>query len=132
MQEAKEHRVAAGVLEKRYADTCALVGHDKGPFHPLDGHVRAVDQRERGVDLRLGPDAGPPDVLLAEIQCHTAWLQLAPRPEAANDVMAITDVQYAIRAEPDAVVVTITATSPEAVEELRRRAEILRANEPAR
>lgn len=123
--EADEHEAAAAVLEKRYRDTCALVAPNTAPTPPLDRFVRSATPADRGVTLRLAREAGPPDVLLAEIQCHTAWLQLAPRAEAANDITAVKGIEYAIRAEPDGIAVTITASDPQAVAELRRRAELI-------
>jgi hypothetical protein len=121
--EAEEHEAAADVLEKRYRDTCALVAPNTAPIPPLDRFVRSVAPTDRGVILRLARDAGPPDMLLAEIQCHTAWLQLAPRPEAANDITAVKGIEYVVRAEADGITVTITAADPNGIAELRRRAE---------
>jgi len=123
--EAEAHEAAADVLEKRYRETCALVAANTAPIAPLDRFVRSVAPIDRGVILRLARDAGPPDVLLAEIQCHTAWLQLTPRPQAANDVTAVKGIEYNVRAEADGIVVTITATEPGAIAELRRRAELI-------
>lgn len=130
--EAEEHEVAADVLEKRYRDACSLVAQDSAAQPPLDRYVRAVTPTEQGVVLRLSNDAGPPDVLLAEIRCHTAWLQLVQRPGATRDVTAVKGVEYSVRADADAISVTLTATDPTSIAELRRRAESLIPAAPQR
>lgn len=123
--EAEQHDVAADVLEKRYRDACSIVAADSAPQPPLDRYVRAVTPTEEGVVLRLSADAGPPDVLLAEIRCHIAWMQLASRPKTTRDLTGVAGVQYTARAEADSIVVTITANDANAIAELRRRAELL-------
>lgn len=128
--EADQHEAAADVLEKRYRETCALVAASTASTPPLDRFVRSISPTDRGVVVRLAREAGPPDMLLAEIQCHTAWLQLEPRPEAANDITAVTGLEYTIRAEPDVITVAISASEPAAIAELRRRAELLRPSRP--
>lgn len=123
--QAEQHDAAAAVLEKRYRETCALVAPNTAALPPLDRFVRAVVATDTGVLLQLSKDAGPPDVLLAEIQCHTAWLQLEPRPEAARDITAVNGISYTIKADADAITVSISASEPGAITELRRRAELL-------
>lgn len=123
--EAEAHEAAADVLEKRYREACSLVAPNTAHASPIDRYVRSVTPAEGGVMLQLAREAGPPDVLLAEIQCHTAWLQLAPRPDAANDITAVKGIAYNIRADANGLTVTITAKNQTAVAELRRRAELL-------
>lgn len=123
--EAEAHEAAADVLEKRYREACSLVAPNAAHDSPIDRYVTAVTPIERGVTLRLARDAGPPDVLLAEIQCHTAWLQLAPRPESATDLAAVKGIDYGIRVDGEGITVTITASDPGAIAELRRRAELI-------
>ena len=123
--EAEAHDAAADVLERRYRDACALVAPNTAHASPIDRRVRSVTTNERGVVLRLAQDAGPPDVLLAEIQCHTAWLQLEPRPEAGSDITAVKGIDYTIRADADGITVTITASDPGAIAELHRRAALI-------
>ena len=130
--QAEQHQTAAGVLEKRYRDTCALVAPNTAARSPFVGFVQSVAPTERGIVLRLSRDAGPPDVLLAEIQCHTAWLQLEPRPEANSDITAVKGVDYSIRATVEGLDVSITSSEPAAVAEVRRRAEALRPAAAAR
>ena len=130
--EAQQHDDAAAVLEKRYRDTCGLLDPKLAHVSPFARFVTRVEPVDNGIRVWLATEAGPPDVLLAEVQCHSAWLQLAPRVEAASDVSALAGLQYVVRAEPDAIGVTITARDPQLLSELRRRAELLVAGRAKR
>lgn len=122
---AQEHEDAAAIVEKRYRDACGLVDPKAAPVSPFARLAKQITPIDNGVVLRLALEAGPPDVLLAEIQCHSAWLRLAPRTEAARDICALKGLEYMVRAEPDAIAVTITSRDPQLLPELRRRAELL-------
>jgi len=122
---AQEHEDAAVILERRYRAACGLVDPNVAPVSPFARLVKRIEPIGNGVVVRLAPEAGPPDMLLAEIQCHSAWLQLAPRTEAARDISALKGLEYMVRTEGDSITVTITSRDPQLLAELRRRAELL-------
>lgn len=122
LEESDDHLAAAETLEKRYRDACALVSHDAESGSPLDRFAVAAEPLPSGVRVRATREAGPPDLMLAELRCHHAWLSIELRPGSENDVSSLAGVDYRVEAAQDEVIVTLTASDPATVAELQRRA----------
>ena len=74
-----------------------------------------------GVVIFLDPAAGPPEKLVADIQCHRAWMMLAP---AGMDDCPLDLAGVHVDAMGDELGITlhVTVQNPELVSELQRRA----------
>lgn len=116
------HVAAAEVLEARYREACARLPIGAESASPIARHARSVVPVDRGVVLALDLLAGTPEELLAAIRCHRAWLALADRPGAVEDLDALDGLRYSVQFRGELLELSVTAPTPELVDELRRRA----------
>ena len=122
LRERDAHLDAAETLDARYREACDGLPIAAESSSPFEQHAIAAEVVEGGVLVRLAHDAGPADAVLAAIRCHWSWLQLAPRPGAAEDLVAIDGLVYEVALRDETVEVTVIAPDAEAAAELQRRA----------
>jgi hypothetical protein len=118
---AEAHRAAAEELRVRYESACALVPRGMEGTSPLE-HATETSPLDNGVTFRLAAEAGPPDVVLAGLRCHRAWLMLEPRENADDEPLLLEGVILVARAGDAGTVVRLTVSDEKSVPELRRRA----------
>ena len=125
LRERDAHLGAAETLEARYRVACDGLPIAAESTSPFERYAIAHENVKNGVVVRLAPEAGPTDAILAEIRCHWSWLQLEPRAGAANDLVAIDGLIYEAVMRDESLEVTVTAEDTGAAAELQRRAALL-------
>lgn len=131
---AAAHRDAAEQLKLQYETACAAVPRALEASSLLDAFVSGGSPLDRGVVFHLSEQAGPPELVLAQLRCHRAWLQLSPTAEAADSPLLVEGVTWTTHAPASAgVEVMATAKDERSAAELRRRAALVieRARKPA-
>lgn len=126
---AAAHRDAAEQLKLQYETACASVPRSLEGSSPLDTFATSTSPIERGVVFHLSAQAGPPEIVLAVLRCHRAWLKLSPTDEAATSPLLVGGVTWMTHAGENGVDVMATTNDNEArVELLRRAALVLERN----
>jgi len=118
---ADGHAKAAATLEADYEASCLLVARGLEAISPMELYATGSAPLDNGVVVHLMAAAGPPDMLLAELRCHRAWLRLAPRPGAADNVLMLDGLLIVVHATSEVVEVMFTVGDRALVPELRRR-----------
>lgn len=114
-----------GALERVYRAACHEIPQRARERSPLDAYALDITRVPDGVILHLGPEVGPPEALLVGLRCHHAWLQLIPRVEASEDVLAVDGVKVVVHAGARVGIdIFFTSAAPSAVSEVERRARI--------
>jgi hypothetical protein len=118
---AAYHRGAAGELRASFERACGARSLAEVSMSPLARFAIGGANIADGVVIYLAPEAGPPERLLADLDCHRAWMMLAP----ANMEHCPLDL-LGLRADasggPEGISVTLTVRDPALVPELQRRA----------
>ena len=121
-QIASEHRALAAQLHADYERACGTRSAAEASTSPIARYGLGGTTIDHGVVIFLDPAAGPPDKLIADIECHRAWMMLAP---ADMDTCPLDLAGIHVDAMGDELGITLhlTAKNPELVPELQRRAE---------
>jgi hypothetical protein len=122
---AAAHRDAAEQLKLQYESACSLVPRGLEAMSPLDGFTTSTSPIEHGIVFHLSPQAGAPDVVLARLRCHRAWLRLAPNDVAADSPLLVEGVTWMTHAGANGVEVMATARDDRNRDELARRAALV-------
>lgn len=122
---AAAHRDAAEQLKLQYESACAAVPHGLEATSPLDAFAIAISPIDRGIVFHLSPQAGPPEIVLARLRCHLAWLRLAPTDAAANSPLLVEGVAWMTHAASTGVEAMATARDERGTHELARRAPLV-------
>ncbi len=122
---ADAHRAAAEELQIRFDSACALVPRGAEASSPLADYATGSAPLDTGVVIHLAPEAGPPDVVLAGLRCHRAWLVLEPRDGTDDEPLLLDGVVLVAHASDAGTEVMITVADEQAVLELQRRAAAL-------
>ena len=123
---------AKDALLQRHRAACETIPDRIQALSPFESYAFGSARLDDGVLVHLVPDAGPPDALLVALRCHEAWLRLAPRDSARDDVLGVDGISLVVDASGrDTIEVMIVGSDRRAVDELERRAHIAvrRANE---
>jgi hypothetical protein len=118
---AQVHRSAAARLEAEYEQACGTTPTEVISISPLQRYAIGGGPIADGTLLLLSPDAGPPDRLLAAMQCHRAWMMLG-RTEIDDCPLDLPGIRVSARGNMHGVELTITVADPALVPELQRRA----------
>lgn len=118
---ADAHRDAAEELQIRYDAACALVPRGLEATSPLS-YATGSSPLDNGVVLHLGDEAGPPDVVLAGLRCHRAWLMLEPREGVGDEPVLLGGVVFVAHAGAGGTEVMLTVPDAKRLPELQRRA----------
>ncbi len=118
---ASVHRSKAGELQVAYEDVCGTPPVDEVAISPLQRYATGGWNTSTGVIFYLGPNAGNPDRLLADMRCHRAWMMLAP--SGMDDCpLDLPGIVLDARGDLDGVTVSIVVRDSKLVGELQRRA----------
>ncbi len=118
---ARVHRSEAAALEAAYAEACGTRELKKIVGSPLMRHRVGGWNTSTGVVVYLSPTAGTPEVLVADLKCHRAWMMLAPAGGMDNCPLDLPDLQVDARGDQAGVTLVITSREPSVVFELQRR-----------
>ncbi len=121
---AEAHQAAAQELRVRFESACALVPRGLEGTSALALYTIDVEPVESGLVVRLAPEAGPPEVVLAGLRCHRAWLMLEPRADAGDEPLLLNDILAVAHAGRTGTDVIFTVTRRDLVAELQRRLEL--------
>ena len=118
---AKYHRSEAAALHAEYEAACGDRPLEEVSVSPLQRYGTGGWPTSTGIILYLSPDAGAPDKLLADLQCHRAWMMLAPS-DMDDCPLDLPGIVLDARGDRDGITVSIVTRDPKLVEELHRRA----------
>jgi len=118
---ARSHRSEAGALEAEYEQACGTTPAEVAAASPLARYALGGTPVDGGIVVLLSPEAGPPERLLAAMQCHRAWMMLG-RSDMADCPLDLPGIKVSARGDANAIELAITVTDPALVPELRRRA----------
>lgn len=122
---AAAHRDAAEQLKLEYEVACTLIPRGLEARSPLDAFTTSTSPFDHGIVFQLSEQAGPPEVVLAQIRCNRAWLKLAPSDAAANSPLLVEGVTWNAHAVANGVEVTATARDDHGRAEFVRRAALV-------
>ena len=121
---AQAHQAAAQELRVRFESACALVPRGLEATSTLVLYTTDLESVESGLIVHLAPEAGPPEMVLAGLRCHRAWLMLEPRDGAGDEPLLLDDILIVAHAGRTGTDVIFTVTRRGLVAELRRRLEL--------
>lgn len=119
-QAAAVHRSHAAELRAAYEQACKDRTPAEASISPLDRYGIGGRATSSTVVFYLDPKAGPPDRLLADLECHRAWMMLAPEDDAA-DPLDLPGLVIDANGDFDGITVSIRTRDPETAGELQRR-----------
>lgn len=122
---AAAHRDAAEQLKLQHESACAGIPRGLEATSPIDAFATSISPLDRGVVFHLSPQAGPPEIVLAHLRCHRAWLKLAPTDAAATSPLLVDGVTWMTHASANGVEVMATARDDRGRDELARRARLV-------
>lgn len=129
---AQVHRGEAAQLEVAYQDACGTASANEVMVSPLRRYGVWTGSSEGGSIAVLGPDAGPPEKLLAALRCHRAWMMLG-RSAMDDCPLDLPGLHVAARGDAAGTELTFTIDDATLVPELRRRvARDVEAKQPPR
>jgi len=116
------HRGEAASLQSAYEDACGARSIEQIAVSPLVRYGIGGWNTTTGVIVYLDADAGPPDRLLADLNCHRAWMMLsdAGMDECPLDLPGVVLDAHG-EGESPTITVAISVADPNLVEELHRR-----------
>ena len=119
---AAVHRSTAAALNAAYDEACGTRPPEEVSLSPLEQHALGGANTATGVVLYLSPTVGP-DRLIADLDCHRAWMMLAPA-DMADCPLDLPGLVRDARGDKDGITVTIGVRDPKLVAELQRRAAV--------
>jgi hypothetical protein len=117
---AAAHRSEADAIHAAYDEACRDRPANEITVSPIMRYAIGGAPIEAGAVIYLPSSAGPAKRVLAEVECHRAWMRLAP---ANMDDCPLDLAGLAISATttPDGITLTLTIANPKLVPELQRR-----------
>jgi hypothetical protein len=119
---ADVHRSQAAELQDEYEKACGSRTLEQIAMSPLQRYAIGGWPTSTGMILYLDPRAGTADKLLADMQCHRAWMMLAPS-SMEDCPLDLPGIVLDARGDRDGITVLIVERDPKLVDELHRRAE---------
>ncbi len=120
-QLAAIHRSEAAQLEADYDDACRGPAGKHPTISPLGRFAVGGWPTANGVILYLSPTAGSPDLLMAMIKCHRAFMMLAPA-NMDDCPLDIPGLVLDARGTADGITVSLSVNDRALLPELKRRA----------
>jgi len=114
-------RSEAAQLEVDYDDACRGLAGKQPSISPLGRFAVGGWPTANGVIVYLSPMAGSPDLLLAMMKCHRAFMMLAPA-NMDDCPLDIAGLVLDARGTADGITVSLSVNDPALVPELKRRA----------
>ncbi|HET9990204.1 MAG TPA: hypothetical protein VFQ65_16855 [Kofleriaceae bacterium] len=126
---AAVHRSHAAALRDAYEQACKGRTPAQASISPLERHGVGGTVTANAVVFYLEASAGPGDRLLADLECHRAWMMLAPEADDA-DPLDLPGLAIDTTGDLDGITVSIKARDAETLPELQRRAAHLIGRHP--
>lgn len=120
---ARAHRSQADALQAEYEQACGTRPADRVTVSPLVRYHATGSKTEKGVVVYLGPEAGGPDALLAELHCHRAWMMLAPAG-MDNCPLDVPGLLVDAHGDKNGVTLYMSVKDPKWLPELQRRVQV--------
>jgi hypothetical protein len=118
---ASAHRGKADELVADYQRKCGQRTTDEVAQSPLHRYGMGGFNTSSGIVIYLAPGAGPADKLVADIDCHRAWMMLGPA-NMDDCPLDLPGVHLDARGDEAGITVTLVVENPKLVPELQRRA----------
>jgi hypothetical protein len=119
---AATHRSRAAALEAAYDEACGDRPHEEVSLSPIVRYATGGWNTSSGVILYLSTMAGPADRLLADLNCHRAWMMLQPAESMENCTLDLPGILLDARGDGEGITLSIAVRDPKLVDELHRRA----------
>jgi hypothetical protein len=120
-QAAAVHRSHAAALRDAYEQACKDRTPAEASTSPLERHGIGGSVTTNRIVFYLDASAGPRDRVLADLECHRAWMMLAPEADDA-DPLDLPDLAIDATGDLDGITVSLAARDPDILPELQRRA----------
>ena len=117
---AETHRSEAAQIQATFDKACENVQPDHIRLSPLQRYGIGGMNTNDGVVVFLPVEAGPPDRLLAELECHRAWMMLSPA-NMESCPLDLPGLRVQARGDKTGISIELRVTSPQLVPELQRR-----------
>jgi hypothetical protein len=117
---AEVHRSKAAALQAAYTDACGDRPLAEVSISPLQRYAIGGWNTTTGVVLYLAPNVSA-ERLLADLNCHRAWMMLAPA-NMDDCPLDLPGLALDARGESEEITVTIIVRDPKLIGELQRRA----------
>ncbi|MEO8548623.1 MAG: hypothetical protein ABI678_01570 [Kofleriaceae bacterium] len=118
---ARYHRTAAAQIEAEYEAACGDTPGAVASVSPLERYGIGGSATSDGTLVLLGPDAGPPERLLAELRCHRAWMMLG-RTQMDDCPLDLPGLHVDAQGDANQIELTLSIDDKKLVPELQRRA----------
>jgi hypothetical protein len=118
---AAGHRGKADELLADYERKCGQRSTDEVAESPLHRYGIGGFQTSTGIVIYLSSGAGPADKLIADIDCHRAWMMLGPA-NMDDCPLDLPGIHFDARGDENGITVTLGVESLKLVPELQRRA----------
>jgi hypothetical protein len=118
---AAMHRGEAQAIYEAYERACGTRPSDEVSVSPIVRYGTGGGATADGVVLYLRPDAGPADRLMAELECHRAWMRLAPANMDACP-LDLAGLRIDAKGSDEGITLVLTVRDRALIPELQRRA----------
>jgi hypothetical protein len=118
---AVSHRAAAAELQAEFQRACGSRSQEDIARSPIARFGIGGVPAEHGAIVFLAGEAGPANHLLADIECHRAWMMLDANPGMDACPFDLADVHFDAVGDEGGITLQITARDPTIVQELQRR-----------
>jgi len=120
-QAAAVHRSQAAALRAAYEQACRGRTAAQASISPFDRYAIGGTATAGTVVFYLDASAGPADRWVADIECHRAWMMLAPEDDEA-DPLDLPGLVIDAKGDRNGITVSIEARDPDVAGELHKRA----------
>lgn len=118
---AAAHRSEAQVIYAEYERACGDRSTSTVSVSPIVRYGLGGAVTSDGVVLYLSTDAGSAEQLRADLECHRAWMRLAPANMDACP-LDLDGLQVDVKGSGEGITLTLTVKDKRLVPELQRRA----------
>jgi hypothetical protein len=117
---AANHRSEAQAIYAAYEDACGTRSLGEVSASPIVRYGMGGRATSDGVVLYLSVDAGPADRLIADLQCHRAWMRLAPA-NMDDCPLDLAGLRIDVQGSSEGIALTLTVKDNRLIPELQRR-----------
>jgi len=117
---AEAHRSEAAQLHATYETACANIAPELVRVSPLQRYGQGGVPTQDGVIVSLEPGSVTSDRLLAELDCHRAWMMLS-ETNMEDSPLDLPNLHVQARADNSGISVELRVRDPALLPELQRR-----------